>query len=46
MPLLHLFIEKYKQSGMKELSIFAKGLEKDIDAVENAVSTNLSNGIC
>ena len=44
MPLLYLFVEKYKQSTIKLLSVFAKGLEKDIDAVENAVSSNLSNG--
>jgi len=42
--LLHLFIEKYKQSGINALATFAKGLDKDIEAVENAVSCNLSNG--
>ena len=44
MPLLYLFIEKYRNSGIKALSVFARGMEKDIDAVENAVSSNLSNG--
>jgi predicted transcriptional regulator len=44
MPSLYLFIEKYKGSSIKALSVFAKGLEKDIDAVENAVSSDLSNG--
>jgi predicted transcriptional regulator len=44
MPLLYLFVEKYKQSDIKLLSVFAKGLEKDMDAVENAVGSNLSNG--
>jgi len=44
MPLLYLFIEKYEQSEIKALSTFSKGLGKDIEAVENAVSCNLSNG--
>lgn len=44
MPLLYLFIEKYKRSDLKALASFAKGLEKDIEAVENAVGSNLSNG--
>ena len=41
---LHLFIDKYKNSNIGELSSFAKGLLKDLDAVENSVSSNLSNG--
>ena len=44
MPQLYLFIEKYKESEIKALSVFAKGLERDIEAVENAVASNLSNG--
>ena len=44
MPQLYLFIERYKISGIKEIASFAKGLEKDIYAVENAVASNLSNG--
>lgn len=44
MPLLYLFIERYKASSLKELSSFANGLEKDISAVENAVASPLSNG--
>ena len=44
MPQLYLFIEKYKNSELKLLSTFAKGLENDLEAVENAVSSNLSNG--
>jgi len=44
MPLLYLFIEKYKRSDQKALAVFSKGLEKDIEAVENAVSCDLSNG--
>ena len=44
MPLLYLFIDRYKKLGMKELSCFAKGLERDLDAVENSVTSLLSNG--
>ena len=44
MPQLYLFIERYKVSGIKEIASFARGLEKDIYAVENAVASNLSNG--
>lgn len=43
MPLLYLFIERYKNSSIKELASFANGLEKDISAVENAVASDLSN---
>lgn len=42
--LLYLFIEKYKKSKIKELRSFAKGLENDLDAVENAVAYDYSNG--
>jgi hypothetical protein len=44
MVFLYLFIERYKKSGLKELASFANGLEKDIEAVENAVASPLSNG--
>lgn len=44
MPFLYIFIERYKGSAIKEIASFAKGLEKDIDAVENAVASSLSNG--
>lgn len=44
LPFLYLFIDRYKTSEIKELSSFANGLEKDISAVENAVSSDLSNG--
>ena len=43
-PLLYLFIERYKKSSIKEIASFAKGLERDIEAVENAVASDLSNG--
>ena len=44
MPLLYLFIERYKNSDLKEISRFANGLEKDIEAVENSTASELSNG--
>ncbi len=44
MPLLYLFIEKYKKSAFKEVARFTNGLEVDIEAVENAVASDLSNG--
>lgn len=42
-PLLYLFIERYKKSAIKEIASFAKGLEKDDEAVGNAVSSDKSN---
>lgn len=42
--LLYLFIDKYKNSKIKALRSFAKGLENDMDAVENAVAYDFSNG--
>jgi predicted transcriptional regulator len=44
MPLLFLFIEKYKTSNINALSTFATGMEKDNEAIENAIGSNLSNG--
>ena len=41
---LYLFIENYQQCEVKELAGFAKGLGKDIEAVENAVASDYSNG--
>ena len=38
------FIEKYRGCGLKLLASFVQGLEKDIDAILNAVSSPLSNG--
>ena len=43
-PLLHLFVEKYSKSEIKALQSFANGLSRDIDAVENAVAYDYSNG--
>lgn len=44
MPRLYLFIEYYKKSEFVPIASFAKGLERDIDAVENAVASPLNNG--
>lgn len=44
MALLYLFIERYQKSSVKELASFAKGLQKDMEAVENAVASDKSNG--
>jgi transcriptional regulator with XRE-family HTH domain len=41
---LYLFILKHKDSKIKEIQSFAKGLNRDIDAVENAVTYEFSNG--
>lgn len=43
-PLLYLFVDKYKKCDIKVLQSFANGLERDIDAVENAVAYDYSNG--
>lgn len=44
MPLLYLFIERYKNSEFAPIASFANGLLRDIEAVENAVASPLSNG--
>lgn len=44
MNYLYIFIERYKGSQIKELASFAKGLDRDLDAVKNAVASPLSNG--
>lgn len=41
---LYLFIDRYRNSTIKELASFANGLDRDLEAVENAVSSHLSNG--
>lgn len=43
-PLMYLFIYRNKKSTIKEIASFAKGLEKDNEAVENSVSSDKSNG--
>ena len=42
--MLYLFVEKYSKSLLKPLRSFAEGLKRDIDAVENAVAYDYSNG--
>ena len=42
MPLLYIFIANYKNSPIPSIKSFALGLEKDIDAVENAVASDLT----
>ncbi|MDK2905901.1 MAG: hypothetical protein PWR12_1979 [Eubacteriaceae bacterium] len=44
LPQLYLFIDRYKISGISQLAVFATGLEKDLEAIENAVVSDLSNG--
>ena len=44
MAKLYLFIIEYTNSSMKRIAGFAKGLQKDIEAVENAVASEISNG--
>jgi transposase len=39
------FIEKYKNSSIKALSSFANGLNNDLAAVKNSVTSPYSNGI-
>lgn len=41
---LYSFVDKYRRSDLKQLCNFITGLEKDLEAVENAVSSPLSNG--
>lgn len=41
---LYLFIEKYQKSVIGNIRTFVNGLLKDIDAIENAVTSQLSNG--
>lgn len=40
----YLFIKKYKNEGIKSLSSFAKGLERDIDAVAYDYSNGFVEG--
>ncbi len=42
--LLYSFLDKYHNSESKQISGFVSGLLKDLEAVENAVSSPLSNG--
>ena len=42
--LLYSFLDKYQNIDIKQIADFIKGLIKDQEAVENAVSSPLSNG--
>ena len=42
--LLYSFLDKYLTSEIKQIAGFIGGLIKDLEAVENAVSSPLSNG--
>ena len=44
LPFLHLFVDKFKQSELNPIASFANGLENDIEAIENAVTSPFSNG--
>ena len=44
MALLYMFIDRYKQSSIKEIASFASSLERDLATVENSVASPLSNG--
>lgn len=44
LSLLYLFIERYTKLNIPKIASFAKGLLKDIAAVEESVSNDLSNG--
>ena len=44
LALLYIFIDKYRNSDISEIASFTNGLLKDIEAIENAVSNDLSNG--
>lgn len=41
---LRNYLDKYQTSSIKKVNIFIKGLYKDLEAVEQAVSSPLSNG--
>ncbi|MBE6051986.1 MAG: transposase, partial [Clostridium sp.] len=43
LTLLYIFIDKYKEANIPEIASFINGLLKDLEAIENAVSSNLSN---
>lgn len=42
--LLYIFIDKYINIDITELASFVNGLLRDIEAIENSVSSDLSNG--
>ena len=44
LTLLYIFIDKYKDINIPEIASFTSGLLRDLEAIENSVSSNLSNG--
>ena len=42
--LLYSFINKYKGISVKLIKKFAESMENDLESIENAVSSPLSNG--
>nr|WP_278244928.1 transposase [Clostridium botulinum] len=42
--LLYIFIDKYINTDITELATFVNELLRDIEAIENSVSNDLSNG--
>ena len=38
-------MDKVKKSNIRELTTFARGIERDIEAVKNAIGTEFSNGV-
>ena len=44
LALFYIFVEKYINIDISELSSLANGLLKDIEAVENSICSDLSNG--
>ena len=42
---LTLWLRTYAQSPLRELRSFAYGIQMDLNAVQNAIATNISNGI-
>ena len=38
-------MEKVKKFNIRELTTFARGIERDIEAVKNAIKTEFSNGV-
>jgi Transposase and inactivated derivatives len=45
LELLHIFTERYKRCSISDLCSFANGLNSDLAAVENSVTSLYSNGI-
>ena len=42
---LENWLDKVKKSNIRELTTFARGIERDIEAVKNAIKTEFSNGV-